>query len=62
MTLDLARIPARRAVAVRVAAGQCVEVVNTWAFGAPDPDEWMSMEHSRLHMGSPESRASATRW
>jgi uncharacterized protein YcgI (DUF1989 family) len=55
MTLD--RIPARRAVAVRVARGQAVEVVNThgsqvvdaWAFA--DAQEWMSMEHSRLHMG-----------
>src|SRR5215218_6469986 len=63
------RIPARRAVAVRVERGQRVEVVNTfgqqvvdtWAFvvetnrGAAAPRtprfEWMSMEHSRLHMG-----------
>jgi uncharacterized protein YcgI (DUF1989 family) len=51
------RIPARRAVAFRVAAGSSVEVVNThgsqvvdtWAF--VDSGEWMSMEHSRLHMG-----------
>jgi uncharacterized protein YcgI (DUF1989 family) len=50
-------IPARRAVAVPLAAGQSVEVVNTygqqvvdtWAFAGAH--EWMSMEHSRLHMG-----------
>jgi uncharacterized protein YcgI (DUF1989 family) len=50
-------IPARRAVALSVVAGQRVEVVNThgqqvvdtWAFA--DSAEWMSMEHSRLHMG-----------
>lgn len=52
-------IPARSAVAVRVLRGQCVEVVNThgqqvvdtWAFAAGDPAEWMSMEHSRVQMG-----------
>jgi hypothetical protein len=52
-------IPARRAVAVRVQRGQRVEVVNThgsqvvdtWAFAAGDMAEWMSMEHSRVHMG-----------
>jgi uncharacterized protein YcgI (DUF1989 family) len=57
MTTQL--IPARRAVAFSVAAGQRVEVVNThgqqvvdtWAFAAGDAAEWMSMEHSRLHMG-----------
>ena len=50
-------IPARRAVAIRVARGQAVDVINThgsqvvdtWAF--VDDGEWMSMEHSRLHMG-----------
>jgi uncharacterized protein YcgI (DUF1989 family) len=50
-------IPARRAVAVRVPRGARVEVVNThgqqvvdaWVF--VDATEWMSMEHSRLHMG-----------
>jgi uncharacterized protein len=52
-------IPARRGVAVRVQRGQRVEVVNThgqqvvdtWAFVAGEPGEWMSMEHSRVHMG-----------
>src|SRR3954469_14064119 len=50
-------IPARRAVAVPVARGGALRVVNTfgqqvvdaWAF--VDAHEWMSMEHSRLHMG-----------
>jgi len=53
-------IPARRAVAFAVTRGQRVEVINThgqqvvdaWAFSAVEPAaEWMSMEHSRLHMG-----------
>jgi uncharacterized protein YcgI (DUF1989 family) len=55
--VSLQRIPARRAVAVRVQRGARVEIVNThgqqvvdaWAF--IDAAEWMSMEHSRLHMG-----------
>jgi uncharacterized protein YcgI (DUF1989 family) len=50
-------IPARRAIAVRVARGDALRVINThgqqvidaWAFASPA--EWMSMEHSRLHMG-----------
>jgi len=53
----MAIIPARRAVAFRLQAGQLAEVINThgtqvvdtWAF--VDAGEWMSMEHSRLHMG-----------
>ncbi len=53
----MAIIPARRAVTFRLRAGQSVEVINThgtqvvdtWAF--VDAGEWMSMEHSRLHMG-----------
>ena len=55
MTLQL--IPARHGVAVACRRGARVEVVNThgqqvvdtWAF--VDAREWMSMEHSRLHMG-----------
>jgi uncharacterized protein YcgI (DUF1989 family) len=51
------RIPARTAVAVRVARGHALRVINThgqqvvdtWAFAGER--EWMSMEHSRLHMG-----------
>ena len=50
-------IAARQAVAVRVARGAALRVINTygqqvvdaWAFA--DEREWMSMEHSRLHMG-----------
>jgi uncharacterized protein len=53
----MAIIPARRAVAFRLGAGQSLviintygtQVVDTWAF--VDAGEWMSMEHSRLHMG-----------
>lgn len=48
-------IPARRGLAVRVARGQRLRVVNTfgsqvidtWAFSADDMQEFMSMEHSR---------------
>jgi uncharacterized protein YcgI (DUF1989 family) len=51
------RIPARRAVAVHVAHGGALRVINTfgqqvvdaWAFASEA--EWMSMEHSRLHVG-----------
>lgn len=58
--MPLHLIPARRAVAVCAARGARVEIVNTygsqvvdtWAFAAADPSaEWMSMEHSRQHMG-----------
>jgi len=57
--VELQRIPAREAVAVPMLRGQRVEVVNThgqqvvdtWAFTTADPAEWMSMEHSRLHIG-----------
>ncbi len=48
-------IPAARGKAARVAAGQAVRVVNThgtqvldtWAFNADDPTEYLSMAHSR---------------
>ena len=51
-------IPARKGVAERVKAGQTVTVINThgsqvvdsWAFNAEDPSEFMSMEHSRGSM------------
>ncbi len=51
-------IPARRGKALRLRAGQCVDVVNThgeqvvdtWAFNAADASEFMSMEHSRAGM------------
>lgn len=52
-------VRAREGRAFRVAAGTDVQVINThgaqvvdtWAFNAADPAEFMSMEHSRLHMG-----------
>ncbi|MGD9946372.1 MAG: DUF1989 domain-containing protein [Bradyrhizobium sp.] len=48
-------IPARRGVAVTLEAGQRVRVINThgqqvvdtWAFDAEDPEEFLSMEHTR---------------
>jgi uncharacterized protein len=51
-------IPARRGVAVRVAKGQSVrlinthgsQVVDTWAFNAADLGERMSMEHTRASL------------
>lgn len=51
-------LPARTAVAVRVAANDVLEVVNTegaqvvdvWAFCPDDVREHLSMEHSHLHM------------
>ncbi|MEL0110317.1 MAG: DUF1989 domain-containing protein, partial [Rickettsiales bacterium] len=55
MTDTLETIPERAGTATRLAAGQSVRVVNThgqqvvdtWAFAAADPGEFMSMEHSR---------------
>ena len=55
----LIEIPARRGKAVRVARGQRVRVINThgtqvvdtWAFVADDLHEFMSMEHTRPHIG-----------
>jgi uncharacterized protein YcgI (DUF1989 family) len=59
-------IPARQAVPVRVAPGEALRVINThgqqvvdaWAF--VDAGEWMSMEHSRLHMGRVNPRLGDT--
>lgn len=61
-------IPARRAVAVRVARGATLRVINTfgqqvvdaWALAGDDGAEWMSMEHSRLHMGRVNPRVGDT--
>jgi uncharacterized protein YcgI (DUF1989 family) len=55
--MTLVTIPARRGKAARVRAGQHVRVVNThgaqvvdtWAFSAADPTEWMAMEASRAY-------------
>jgi uncharacterized protein YcgI (DUF1989 family) len=52
-------IPARRGKAVRVRQGQQVKVINThgtqvvdtWAFNAEALNEFMSMEHTRPHIG-----------
>ncbi len=57
MTSQLITIPARRGKAARVCAGQHVRIVNThgaqvvdtWAFSAADPTEWMAMEASRAY-------------
>lgn len=51
---DLIEIPARSGIAVEVAAGQSITIVNTyggqvvdlWAFRADEPGEHMSMPHS----------------
>ncbi len=56
---DLKTIPARHGVAVRLAAGEAISIVNTtglqvvdtWAFVDGDMDEVMSMEHSRVENG-----------
>jgi uncharacterized protein YcgI (DUF1989 family) len=55
MAAELITIPARRGKAARVQPGQHIrvvsthgtQVVDTWAFSAEDPTEWMSMEASR---------------
>ena len=56
---SLQTIPARRGKAARVAKGQHVKMINThgtqvvdtWAFNAEDLHEFMSMEHTRPHIG-----------
>jgi uncharacterized protein YcgI (DUF1989 family) len=55
---QLIAIPARRSKLVHVKRGQVLKVINThgsqvvdtWAFTAADPREFMSMEHSRVSM------------
>lgn len=52
-------IPARRGRAVRLSAGEAIEIVNThgtqvvdtWAFSADDPKEFLSNEHMRATLG-----------
>ena len=52
-------VPARKSIAIELDQGQSVRVINTygsqvvdtWAFSRADPKEFMSMEHSRSHMG-----------
>ena len=58
-------VPAGRGVAVRLAAGQRLAVINThgtqvgdfWAFNARDLGEYMSMEHIHVDLGSVFPRA-----
>ncbi|MCH8996900.1 MAG: urea carboxylase-associated family protein [Proteobacteria bacterium] len=53
---ELHTIPARRGRAARLSQGQSIKIVNThgqqvvdtWAFSAEDPREFMSMEHLRV--------------
>ena len=60
LSVPLVTIPARAGKAVPLAAGQRLRVVNThgqqvvdiWAFVADDLAEFMSMEHTRPHLGS----------
>ena len=56
---ELTEIPARRGRALRVEKGREIKLVNThgtqvvdtWAFNAADLHEFMSMEHTRPHIG-----------
>jgi uncharacterized protein len=56
---DLQSIPARRGRAVRLSAGQAIEIINThgtqvvdtWAFSTEDMGEYMSNEHMRPTLG-----------
>ncbi|HZS83518.1 MAG TPA: urea carboxylase-associated family protein [Stellaceae bacterium] len=56
----LITIPARKGAAAFVERGQRIrlinthgqQVVDTWAFSRADPSEFMSMEHSRVQMGT----------
>jgi uncharacterized protein YcgI (DUF1989 family) len=53
MTSELTAVPARRGLAIRLAQGQAIQIVNThgqqvvdtWCFNADDYSEFMSMEH-----------------
>jgi len=55
----LQTIPARKGRAVRLRAGQAIRIVNThgsqvvdtWAFSAEDPTEFLSNEHMRPTLG-----------
>lgn len=59
-TGDLVTIPARRGRAVRLLAGQALEIINThghqvvdtWAFSAEDMTEFLSNEHTRPTIGT----------
>ncbi len=55
---DLLTIPARHGASLQLSSGQSVEIVNTygsqavdtWAFCASDPTEFISMEHTRSRL------------
>jgi uncharacterized protein YcgI (DUF1989 family) len=55
---EVIRIPARCGVAVQIARGRAIKIINTlgkqvvdaWAFNAVDLAEFMSMEHSRASL------------
>jgi uncharacterized protein YcgI (DUF1989 family) len=61
-------IPARKGAAAFVKRGQRVKLINThgqqvvdtWAFSRSDPREFMSMEHSRVQMGTIFPRQGST--
>jgi len=52
-------IPARTGWSARLGEGQCFGVIDVeggqaadlWVFNPEDPDEFMSAQHSRMHMG-----------
>ncbi|GAA0305750.1 DUF1989 domain-containing protein [Rhodovulum strictum] len=52
-------IPARKGRAVRLSAGEAIEIINThgsqvvdtWVFNAEDPTEFLSNEHMRATLG-----------
>lgn len=56
---DLLTIPARKGRAVRLGAGEAIQIINThgaqvidtWAFNAEDPGEFLSNEHMRASLG-----------
>jgi uncharacterized protein YcgI (DUF1989 family) len=53
MTTDLHIVPARQGLAVRLAKGHAIQIINThgqqvvdtWCFNTDDTSEFMSMEH-----------------
>ena len=56
---ELFTVPARRGRAVRLSVGEAIQIVNThgtqvvdtWAFNAEDPTEFISNEHMRATLG-----------
>lgn len=66
--MERGEIPARHGKAVSLRAGQRIEAINTngqqvldtWAFRADDPREYLSMEHSRSINSTIDLAAGAT--